>query len=103
MDCVDHCSWFFSQCFLVNAKNYFLRANEAILRAKDAAAYERCVAAPDCAALLRATAAFACASGTWEDTQRVIDPLPFAARIATPCGSRGLSEGRRRRRRANAR
>ena len=73
--------WFFSSIFVSNVKKFFL-VPMTILRAHSNR-YER----PYCTSehVLPALSPFMCDGGTWKDAKEVIDPLPTAANIKSPC------------------
>jgi predicted alpha/beta-fold hydrolase len=84
-DSMYKCGWFFAACFVSKAKGFFLRANEAVLRAHDNDGYERALAAGTTSEFLRALSPFMCDTGAWPDAKRIIDPLPTMGNIQSPC------------------
>ena len=84
-DAMHKCGWFFSSIFVSNAKKFFLGPNETILRAHSNEGYERSMAATSASTYLPALSPFMCDGGTWKDAKEVIDPLPTAANIKSPC------------------
>ena len=83
-DAFDNCSFLFQQIFIYKAKEYFLQANETILRKHNNDAYEQAIASYRSRSFVQSCAAFVTDSGKWRDAEKKLDPFPVIKNIETP-------------------
>lgn len=83
-DALTKCGWLFEKIFLANCKQYFLKTNKVVLRSHNSEAFDQAMSATNSADFVKATSAYGCDSGTWEDMKALIDPLDTINNVSSP-------------------